>query len=261
MRTQRQDYKDSSYDLALAAGCDIVQLKYDGWWSRTESIAGNCEVFSETGRRLDKFTSSLEGSSSFTIISELMHGTQWSLDPSRTGKRYLFDIWSYEDNSLELDSYSTRYKILMSLLPSLPQSWELVQNFSINDYPTIWNTFVVPGHFEGVVFRNSKAPVGNPIHREKIEITEDVQVLGFKRGETGKYSGTLGAILCITSTGVPIDVGGGFTDAQRDDIFTNQDKYLRRWCSISGKKRFASGALRHPNFVAWRPENWEPKHE
>jgi ATP-dependent DNA ligase len=62
----------------------------------------------------------------------------------------------------------------------------------------------------------------------------------------------LGAIRAHTSSGVIIDVGGGFTDTQRREIWDNQDLYLGKPFEVEARARFESGSLRHPNFVRWR---------
>lgn len=258
MRLNRQDYLDSSYDTAKAAGCDTLQLKYDGWWCRCEITNGQVRCYSETNRELEHFRQQLPTPVTLTLVGELMWGTQWSKDPARYEKLYLYDIWQHEDRPLELLPYKERFILLRHLLPSLPPSFQLIQNFRIFDYSEVWSSFVESERFEGVVFRNSLATVGQPLHRAKFTFTVDLQVRGFKEGN-GKHQNRLGSLLCIDSDGILTEVGGGIDDITREEVWTNQDSYLMRYCQVEARKKFLSGSLRHPNFISWRPEGWQPK--
>jgi ATP-dependent DNA ligase len=49
-------------------------------------------------------------------------------------------------------------------------------------------------------------------------------------------------------------VGGGFTDEERDHIWHTWPASRGRVLTITGKGRFDSGALRHPNFKGFRDD-------
>ena len=256
MKTTRQEYKDSTYEEAVAAGCDMLQLKLDGWWSRCEIIGGLGRVYSETGRYLPRFDFVTHGPDA-TIIGELMYGTHWAKDPQRYGKIFLFDIWRLKDVDLEDKTYKDRNLLVRCYMTNLSPDFQLIQNYRIVDYPPVWQTFVESKQYEGVVFRRSTDLVGATILREKYSFQVDLQVVGFREGE-GKHSGRLGALLCADENRIPTDIGGGLSDADRIDIWTHQDDYFQRYCQVEARKRFDSGSLRHANFVAWRPEGWKP---
>lgn len=254
MRTARQDYLDKTYEEAREKGCDTVQLKYDGWWARVEIINGQGKVYTQTNRELPHFGFQLTTEPlSCTVIGELMFGTQWSQKDTLQGKIFLFDCWDYDGQGLEGIAYRNRYAVTRSLQHRLPANFQRVQNFPINDYEKIWSQYVASGLFEGVVFRDSKAAVGQPVYRFKNTFTDDYYVIGFREGE-GKHAGRLGALICSQG-----DVGGGLSDEQREEIWNNQDKFRFRYCQVEGRARFESGALRHPNFIGWRPEGWIPE--
>ena len=258
MKTARQVYLDSSLPEALKAKCDTLQLKFDGWWCRVECLSGHCTFFSETDRELLKFSCRLLTPQDFVAVGELMTGTQWSQDPARKGKIYLFDLWQFNGEDLEALPYRHRYSLLRQLKLTLPPQFDLVQNYSIHDYKQLWDTQVATEKFEGVVFRRSQAPAGESLLREKYSFTEDLLVVGFAEGQ-GKHEGRLGALHCISPHGVQVDVGGGFDDATREEVWQSQEKYFQRYCQVEARKRFESGSLRHPNFVSWRPEGWKPE--
>jgi ATP-dependent DNA ligase len=251
MRTECQDYEDSTYAQAVQSGYDTLQLKYDGWWSRTEIAHGEGRLYSKTGRLVTSFPAnpSITG----TFIGEYMFGTQWSQPADRQGKIYLHDVWRIGNSSLETFTYRDRYGILRANISLLGVPFEIVNNYPITAQPDIWQRYVATSLFEGVVYRRRLSPVDDTILREKAVVTEDVQVTGFIEGE-GKHSGRLGALVCQNRQGVEIRVGGGLDDKAREDIWANQSAYLGRWCTIEGRARFASGAIRHPNFIAWRAD-------
>lgn len=60
----------------------------------------------------------------------------------------------------------------------------------------------------------------------KIEAEIDLKIIGFTEG-SGKASGMLGALQCESSCGkVKVDVGSGFTDKQRQEIWNNKEQHI-----------------------------------
>ena len=134
--------------------------------------------------------------------------------------------------------------------------------------------------FEGVMLRNIDAPYkhGRATLREgflmKLKRFTDAEfkVIGFverqhngnaktqdafgrskrssaKANKSGR--GDLGAIVVEGPCG-PFQCGSGWSDAERAEIWSNQDSYMGRLAKI---KYFAKGmkdAPRHPSFIAWR---------
>lgn len=73
-----------------------------------------------------------------------------------------------------------------------------------------------------------------------------------KENKTGR--GDLGALIVRTAEGLVFNVGTGFDDAQRAEIWANQAKYQGAWAKV---KFFAIGmkdAPRHPVFLGWREQ-------
>jgi hypothetical protein len=136
-------------------------------------------------------------------------------------------------------------------LSYLPDTFEVVVCYRIDQAAELWQNYVINFDFEGLVFRKSQDDITGTVHREKKIITEDLVCDGFIEG-MGKYAGTLGAIRAHTQNGVAIDVGGGFTDIDRREIWDNQDLYIGKTFEVEARARFESGSLRHPNFIRWR---------
>lgn len=247
MRTTRQVYIDSNFQAAREAGCDTVQLKYDGWWARWEITKGDAHVFTQTGRELPAYAFTTYADTTCTIIGELMHGTNWAQDPRLKGKTFAFDIWGVDGVDLEGQPYKDRYNILRAVLKRLPGTFIRVDNFPIFDYETVWRRFVTDGDFEGVVFRYSKARIDTPIYRQKDVVVGTEVAATFEEGE-GKFEGMVGTVVCQSGA----RVGGGWDNDERIDMWTNQEKYRGRSFEVEGRKRFVeTGLLRHPNFVRW----------
>lgn len=253
MITTSQKYVDSDYKLATAAGCDLLQPKYDGWWTRLELFAGICLVYSATERLLDTWP--CDPSLSMTLIGEYMYGTQWAQDPTRKGLVYLFDCWALDGASLSGCEYRARYSVLTAYQKYFPKNFRHVDNFRIDTYENIWQACVENGDFEGVIFRKSKDLIDCTIYRQKLIVTIDLEVVGFKPGKPdGKYANLLGSVIGRTKDGVTVDVGGGWSDQQRIQIIDNQEVYLGLWFECEGRRQFASGSIRHPNFLRWRED-------
>ena len=85
--------------------------------------------------------------------------------------------------------------------------------------------------------------------------TLDLQIIGFEEG-SGKYSGTLGAILVRYKNGNVVKVGSGFTDWLRSEVWNNRSKYLDSIVEISyfetSNNADGGESLRFPIFKDFR---------
>lgn len=87
----------------------------------------------------------------------------------------------------------------------------------------------------------------------KASETEDLRVIGAFEGE-GKYAGKLGGLI-VDRNGVEVRVGGGFSDAQRVEMWNNPSAYIGRLAEVEYHEVIQdSGSLRHPRFVRWRDD-------
>lgn len=243
----RDPYLTGDAKLAASRGYDIAQLKLDGWWCEAIAAHGEFTYYSETGREFAR--SSSFGLDGCTIRGEFMRGTQWSQHPDRKGRFYLYDITKIHGEEFTTEPYATRYRALRKL--KLPECFTPVASYPISNSDALWNRFVLNEGYEGLVFRRSSAPLGDAIFRCKREYTLDGIVTAFIPGK-GKYEGSLGAVTATLPNGNTTDVGGGFTDAERHAIWSNQPTYLGRVMEFTANAIFESGAPRHPRFVRWR---------
>ena len=87
--------------------------------------------------------------------------------------------------------------------------------------------------------------------RLKPELTVDVKIVGFIEG-TGKYKGTLGALVVQDPDGRRFRVGGGLTDSQRHAIWNNRAGYRGMPAEIVFQRRTNTGSYRHPRVKRFR---------
>lgn len=84
----------------------------------------------------------------------------------------------------------------------------------------------------------------------KANETVDLEVIGFNVG-TGRLSDSLGALV-VNYNGVSVDVGSGLTDAIRQEVWNDQEKYMSQIIEISYHEVTPDGSLRHPVFEGFR---------
>lgn len=249
MNIQRNKYRDGTFEDAKSSGYDIIQLKYDGNWCACITGTNEQSYYSDTYRLFKtEYGPSIPG----TFIGELLRGTQWSRDPSRQGRYFVFDVLETGDGPMNLP-YADRYRWLRMNTMKLPPHWQIVQNYRMVSQPAVWQQYVIENGFEGVVYHKSTALPGAELIREKRVFTLDGTAVALVPGE-GKHDGRLGAIVFIQDNGVKATVGNGFSDDERQHIFDNPDLYIGRKGEFTANAVFESGNVRHARFVRWRDE-------
>lgn len=82
--------------------------------------------------------------------------------------------------------------------------------------------------------------------------TVEMKVTGSVIGE-GKHAGRLGALTCVDEKGQVVAVGGGFTDAQRDELWAKRDQLIGLEIEVRIQVCDVATA-RHPVFVRFRED-------
>lgn len=104
---------------------------------------------------------------------------------------------------------------------------------------------------EGVILRDLKAPYEEGkrncnLMKIKMECDADMVVVDMKRGQ-GKYSDTLGALVCRTKDGTLHEISG-MTDAMRATWWNYPTDILGSIIEIKAMKRNPDGTFREPRF-------------
>lgn len=250
--------KDLKYGDPIPEDCNIIQVKFDGWFTHVEIQNGIAVVTTSGGETRKVFDAPIPDC---VILAEWMYGTNASQKHPMKDKFLVYDLLELKGNSLKDNDYEARFGLIRSILEDefieCNTPFRIVSSYAVDSFNDLWEDLIKEKGNEGVVFRNSwkKFGEGN-MYRMKREFSNDYVVVGFKEG-TNRLTGTLGALEggLYDSNGKLhriLSVGGGFTDHERDEIWNSRELYYGKVFEASGKALFESGALRHPNFVRFR---------
>jgi ATP-dependent DNA ligase len=114
--------------------------------------------------------------------------------------------------------------------------------------------------WEGLVIADGDAPYAckRSTAWVKIKVFQSAEftITGFIKG-TGKHTGRLGAITVKGMFGareVITEVGSGFSDAEREEIWKNQKQWLGRTVEVKFFESTKDGSLRFPTFLRHRDD-------
>jgi DNA ligase-1 len=118
--------------------------------------------------------------------------------------------------------------------------------------------------FEGIMIKNCDAPYvckrSTDWMKWKPTLTVDLEVVGVEEG-TGRNLGRLGALVCHgvdDGKEITVNVGSGFSDADRDDYWTNRNLVIGRTaevlCDVITMNMDGTYSLRFPRFVRFRDD-------
>ena len=108
--------------------------------------------------------------------------------------------------------------------------------------------------YEGAMIKDPTAPYkfGRSYAVMKLKDFHDVdlKIAGFAEG-TGRHTGKLGAVM-VNYQGVDVQVGSGFSDDLRKQIWNHKDDFINRVIEIRYQEVTPDGSLRFPTFVCFR---------
>lgn len=163
-----------------------------------------------------------------------------SHEPALDAMLWLLDLpddcgtYSQRRRLMERFSYAT----VIKLVPSHPMLEPV----------TAFRTFTSQG-FEGVMVKDTcsyyqQGKRSNAWLKVKELDTEDCPIVSVHEGK-GRLVGTMGHVV-VQFAGRLVRVGGGFTDAQRAEIWANRDEVIGSWLEVSFQSTTPTGSLRHP---------------
>ena len=245
---------------AMAHGFDIVQPKHDGWFAEVVIKDGMANIYSRQGG-LKETLACPDFHGSAVLVGEFLIGTQRATsggESRSSGTLVVFDCLSAsctvngkpDDLIDETTPYDLRIGVASEIISSIP--WAMLVSCRPAEHaPALWEVFVEKEDGEGIVLRRSSDPyLGATVGRVKKTVTMDYVVIRVAEGG-GKNKGKAGAVVCgLYQNGrlvEKVSVGGGWTDAERMELFTDTAKFIGRVLEVRGYQLFTSGSLRHPN--------------
>lgn len=146
--------------------------------------------------------------------------------------------------------YATRPEAEQSYLRLVERTYVDPSMSLINE---LHNTYISEG-YEGAMVKDPAAPYrfgrGYEVMKLKAFHDVDLTIEGFVEG-TGKHEGKLGSVI-VTFDGVQVQVGSGFSDELRGQIWADQQSFLGRTVEIRYQEVTPDGSLRFPTFKCFR---------
>lgn len=178
-------------------------------------------------------------------------------------KIFVFDILRYRNSDLMMKFFDDRLTVLEKLEPELASEHLSILPTAATerDKRKLYESTLQNGG-EGIVLKRLDAfyfPGARPSnnwYKAKRSATFDCIILGFTKG-AGKYNNRIGAVRFGQYSGdtlVELGQASGMSDAIRNDMSENPEKYLGKVVRIKGMERLKSGAIRHPQFAGLRAD-------
>lgn len=274
-----------TFDVSLAQKFDmkrisnrldiVVEPKLDG--IRCFSIVedGHVKMYARSGKLITNFEDTIapellkmgdgcyDGELMGQDFISLMRQAYRKDDVDSTGTYLsLFDYVPLEEWKIRKSEMTCthRFEKLLGLFESNNVNLERVKPIkrvtTIADYAEIkrlHDTFVQEG-YEGAMVKMGEAPYkfgrGWEVMKLKAFHDVDLPILQLLEG-TGKNSGKLGSVV-VSYNGVNVQVGSGFSDELREDIWTDKESFIDRIIEIRYQEVTPDGSLRFPTFVCFR---------
>lgn len=256
----------------------IVEPKLDGMRAVAfvYGNAGSVEIYTRTGRPIkvvehiqQALIERLAGYGDFIVDGELTSGSfNKSMSDLRKADKqatdavfnvfYFDDMESFAQNSPRRGSYE---KMRERMNEYLGDSMEInkVPHYRCNskeEILAVYNAIRADGG-EGVVVKAPGLLYEKKRSRSwlkvKAEETLDLPVVGMYEG-TGKYEDMMGGLIVLHNS-IHVRVGGGFSDAEREEIWKSGVKSVEgRLIEVEYHEETPDGSLRHSRFVRFRDD-------
>jgi hypothetical protein len=162
---------------AVAAGCDCVMLRHDGWPILVNCVGEGCNILSaatdfgplhQALRHLSyrdiNHLEHLEKTAPLEPLSALFVGAK----PRGTGpitSVHIYDMWWFDDQDIQMHSYRERYALARSNIRKLDSRFKMVTVQPIGIAPQLWTTVANdPEQYKGLVCRRSKDAAGGELY-------------------------------------------------------------------------------------------------
>ena len=257
----------------------LVSMKVDGVWCCAIKESDTVTTYSRTGEvfssmrhieaELDKILKNREGIVyeaavySNTLPQSVVSG--WVRDT----KNQHLELHAACHTLLDLDNFEVPFETSWIELRKRIESGVVdrhtatfvmqTQVYSIEEAQKFADLVIQHGG-EGAVLRNPRAfyqqgKRNADIIKIKRGVSFDLKVIGVYEGK-GKYTGTLGGLVCQWKDGRTIEISG-MTDAQRHAWWTNPDEIIGKVVQVDAMCESSKGLLREPRFKGIRIDKTE----
>jgi len=283
---------DSANHEGKVTGKKLIEVKLDG--VRVITIAypdGRVDQFSRNGKELVNFPHIkeqlsavakgfdmpyvLDGEVMSSSFQDLMKQVHRKSDvQSKDAILYLFDIMPLHDFKIGFSN------LLQTERSGMLQSWheleeENLPNIRVLEHELVdldtdagknrfseINRDAIDNGYEGIMIKNPDAPYeckrSTAWLKLKPFIEVSLAVTAVEEG-TGRNVGKLGALVCEgidDGRGISVNVGSGFTDADRDDYWTGREEVVGKVVEVRAdaitQNQDGSYSLRFPRFIRFR---------
>ena len=259
-KCERIDFEPGQFPAFEGEGFDVVELKYDGNYSKLATSVDCYEIIRRGGdsSEVGPIGTMLARSG---LYGEYLFATQWAKDHEYK-HLYLFDADRVGNKDVSDQNLAGRRSAITDFIGGcsdmeFSRRLHLVEQWPIIEAPELWQEYIVDGDFEGLIFKNSLDSFGGPIGRMKRTPTMDYVLMDVEVSTSDSFSGigkSLIGGLYIDGVLTEVVKVGGLDIEQRVEFLRHKDKYIGKVFEAKGKAVFKSGALRHPALVRFRDD-------
>jgi DNA ligase-1 len=250
--------------------------EFDNFTLIEQQISDNFTNLVETNKRTLKNGFVLDGEVISSSFQDLMKQARRKKDVAADDSVFnIFDIIPINEfyNGIYEEPLSKRLKILDKMRPVVDtmSNVEFLSSIKVNldtaagkDQLERYAKDMVAQGFEGIMIKDLDAYYEckrtTSWMKWKPTLTVDLEVVDVQEG-TGKNKGRLGALICSghdAGVDISVNVGSGFTDADRHDYWDNSDSVIGRTaeilCDAVTQNKDGTYSLRFPRFVRFRDD-------
>ena len=255
-----------------------ISPKLDGYRCIAVCSYGEVQLYSRNGTIYENFPSIIEAleaicqDSAFVLDGEIMSNDfnkmQQSAFASKRGTTvgdvafHVFGWIGIDEWNSDIFKMPTKLRLdnmFLTIANADPQKIKGVQQrlvSKIEDVIKAEKDYMAQG-FEGAMllpnipyYRGRKS---NKLMKFKTMHSMECKIIGIYEGE-GKNSGRMGGLKLIQENGLPCDVGSGFTDDERDQIWKDPSSVVGRILEIQYQELTPDGVMRFPVALRYRDD-------
>ncbi len=173
---------------------------------------------------------------------------------------YAFDLIDPTSPTLTLSQRKTDLESLLQATEGEAPNWSLTHHVEVHNHDDVVKAFgaFLEYGFEGAMVKDPHAKYEAARRRAWLKykpwVSTEGRIVGFQKG-TNRLAKTLGALMLESADGTRVKVGSGFTDEQRDQIWTDRAELKGKHIEFKYQDDpTAVATYRFPIFLRFRPD-------